>query len=303
MTNKLLALRCFCTAAKELHFRKTAVRLGVSPQVVTRLISELEEEIGEILFKRNSRNYQLTPFGQEFFQKAEKFLQDADKLFLKKNNKDDLSGTVRITLPRLPFNCEIIQRLFLRLEKYPDIAIDWIIDQRHLNWTEYQIDIGIRVGKISNDNFIVRKIAEHYEYIIAAPKLIAKYGLPKDLEDLKNNYPLGSEINRETGRPWQWVLNNQEQFIPNRPMFLSADVYSEYAAVLAGRICALTVDFLCEKDIQEGKIIRLLPEIISTPWDIYIYRPYQNIVPKRVQIVFDALTDALQEIYSDRVIF
>ena len=48
--DKLNALKYFCTAADTLQFRETAQRLSVSPQVVTRVIAELEDYLGEALF-------------------------------------------------------------------------------------------------------------------------------------------------------------------------------------------------------------------------------------------------------------
>ena len=47
MMNKLEALRYFCSAAETLNFRETAQRLAVSPQVVTRMIADLETLLGE----------------------------------------------------------------------------------------------------------------------------------------------------------------------------------------------------------------------------------------------------------------
>ena len=54
MLDKVEAVRYFCMAAETLHFRETANRLAISPQVVTRMIAELERELGEPLFKRNT---------------------------------------------------------------------------------------------------------------------------------------------------------------------------------------------------------------------------------------------------------
>jgi len=54
--DKLNALKYFCTAADTLQFRETAQRLSVSPQVVTRVIAELEDYLGEALFVRSTRN-------------------------------------------------------------------------------------------------------------------------------------------------------------------------------------------------------------------------------------------------------
>ena len=46
VANRLEALRVFCTAAAAANFREAAARLSVSPQVVTRAVRELEEELG-----------------------------------------------------------------------------------------------------------------------------------------------------------------------------------------------------------------------------------------------------------------
>ena len=69
--DKLNALKYFCTAADTLQFRETAQRLSVSPQVVTRVIAELEDYLGEALFVRNTRNVQLTDFGARFLLEAQ----------------------------------------------------------------------------------------------------------------------------------------------------------------------------------------------------------------------------------------
>lgn len=64
--NRLDALKYFVAAAENLSFKSTALRFSVSPQVISRVISELENELGEPLFKRNTRAIHLTDFGEKF---------------------------------------------------------------------------------------------------------------------------------------------------------------------------------------------------------------------------------------------
>lgn len=71
--NKLEALKFFVTAAETLNFRETAVKLAISPSVVTRTISELENQLGEPLFKRNTRSILLTSFGELFYPEPSVF--------------------------------------------------------------------------------------------------------------------------------------------------------------------------------------------------------------------------------------
>lgn len=83
--NKLDALRYFSVASETLNFREAAQRLAVSPQVVTRMIAELENLLGERLFQRNTHSIKLTEFGEQFLPQAQQLLVDSERLFLHKN--------------------------------------------------------------------------------------------------------------------------------------------------------------------------------------------------------------------------
>jgi DNA-binding transcriptional LysR family regulator len=96
-------IRCaFCAAAQTLKFREAATQLGLAPQQVTRGIAELEKQLGEMLFMRNTRQIKLTPFGQQFWPKVVQLLVESEALFAigKNRNPHDMAGKVRITLPR-----------------------------------------------------------------------------------------------------------------------------------------------------------------------------------------------------------
>jgi DNA-binding transcriptional LysR family regulator len=62
----LRELRVFLTLAEELHFRRTAERLRLTPSRVSQTLRELEHKLGAQLVNRTSRNVQLTSFGERF---------------------------------------------------------------------------------------------------------------------------------------------------------------------------------------------------------------------------------------------
>lgn len=64
--------------AETLQFKETAQRLGISPQVVTRTIGELERELGETLFQRSTRQVRLSDFGEQFLPQAQQLLHDSE---------------------------------------------------------------------------------------------------------------------------------------------------------------------------------------------------------------------------------
>lgn len=73
-------LRCFVTAAEELHFGRAAQRLGMLPSALGRFIRLLEEDLGTRLFLRTTRNVALTEPGKLLLTDARKLLVQADAL-------------------------------------------------------------------------------------------------------------------------------------------------------------------------------------------------------------------------------
>jgi len=62
---ELRHVRTFLTLAEELHFGRTAARLGVSPSRVSQTVRTLEVLVGGRLFDRTSRRVRLTPLGEQ----------------------------------------------------------------------------------------------------------------------------------------------------------------------------------------------------------------------------------------------
>ena len=66
---ELRELRIFLALAEELHFGRTAERLGMAQSSVSQAIRLLERRLGASLFERNSRRVQLTPAGTDLRKK------------------------------------------------------------------------------------------------------------------------------------------------------------------------------------------------------------------------------------------
>ena len=83
MHNKLEMMRIFCVAAESRNFKEAATQLGISPQAVTRAIKELEEQRGEILFYRSTRQIKITADGERLAKQARFAVESIDALLVK----------------------------------------------------------------------------------------------------------------------------------------------------------------------------------------------------------------------------
>jgi DNA-binding transcriptional LysR family regulator len=74
----LKTLNAFIVLAEELHFGRAAQQCGMSQPAMSRLLSELETDLGVKLLKRTSREVSLTNAGRGFLEAAKKAVAYAD---------------------------------------------------------------------------------------------------------------------------------------------------------------------------------------------------------------------------------
>ena len=78
--NSINSLQVFVLVARLKSFTKAAEISGLSRPSVTRLITQLEEKLQTRLFHRSTRSVSLTTYGEELFERVQKFLLDAQAI-------------------------------------------------------------------------------------------------------------------------------------------------------------------------------------------------------------------------------
>ena len=94
---ELRELRIFLTLADELHFGRTAERLGVSQSVVSEAIRLLERRLGTRLFERTSRRVELSPAGAQLRPELVVIIDSLSRaLGNVRNESNGLTGLLRL---------------------------------------------------------------------------------------------------------------------------------------------------------------------------------------------------------------
>jgi len=294
MSNRLEALRVFFTAAAAANFREAAVRLSVSPQVVTRAVRELEEELGEPLFHRSTRGVQLTDFGRQLAERARIAVGGVDELFHRIDRRalSQHAGTVRVTAPHV-YGRFIPQALAPLLVAHPGLVLDLRLSEQHADVVDQQIDIGVRVGPMRDARFVARSVGKMPLRVVASPALIERVGAPRTVDALPQ-LPVTALIDRSSGRPWPWAFSKKRVFTVSSPAFVTDNIDAECAAVLAGIGFGQLIGPLAEPWLQSGAMVEVLAADAPEPWPIHVYRPQRAPVPARVRLVYDELIRVLR---------
>ncbi|HBP5008950.1 MULTISPECIES: LysR family transcriptional regulator [Pseudomonadaceae] len=296
MLNRLEALKIFCVVAEVLQFRDAANRLNLSPQVVTRTIGALEREFGEVLFYRTTRQVRLSGFGEQLLPQARQLIKDSERLFQNRCQvrQDLVSGLVRVSVPDSPCMRLILGDILDGLRSYPSVILKWNVKLGALDDFDGQgVDILITLDLPSDNRWIVRKAGVTRNRIVAAPSLIDRIGMPKNIEDLQQNFPLSTVTDPATGRACPWYIHQGRQFFPAQPYLTTDDLYSQLEATRAGHVISYIQGMTCLPYLANRELIEVLPELERASWPIYVCHPQRTDNCPRVDVVFEMLVESL----------
>ncbi len=122
---ELRELRLFLALAEELHFGRTADRLGLTTSRVSQTLRALERKLGgRRLFSRTSRTVGLTEAGLELLAQLSPAISDLDRVLRAARARASGPGTVRVGLLNAASGVEVLTRAIARYEaQYPGSSV------------------------------------------------------------------------------------------------------------------------------------------------------------------------------------
>ncbi|MGN6869010.1 MAG: LysR family transcriptional regulator [Solirubrobacteraceae bacterium] len=93
----LREIRVFLLLTEELHFARTAERLGLTPARVSQMIRSLEARVGGRLFDRTSRRVRLTPAGEQLRSEIVRPYRELQEVMARaRDSATEVRGALRI---------------------------------------------------------------------------------------------------------------------------------------------------------------------------------------------------------------
>ncbi|MFO0550065.1 MAG: LysR family transcriptional regulator [Polyangiaceae bacterium] len=154
-------LRFFLAVARNRTLSAAASALGVSQPTVGRRIAALEKELGATLLERSSDGLALSSAGRQVLELAERMELDALAVERRVSGRDQgVRGVVRVTASEWIVSAVLAPELPPLLERHPQLVVELVADQRHLNLARREADIALRPRPFDHDAVIQRSVAE-----------------------------------------------------------------------------------------------------------------------------------------------
>ncbi|SFH61965.1 DNA-binding transcriptional regulator, LysR family [Collimonas sp. OK307] len=276
--DRFAALKAFTLVGHTGGFSSAARELGLATSSVTRLIDALEEQIGTPLLNRSTRRVTLTETGRIYYEKALQILADLDEADnVAAARASEPSGLLRVSAPVTFTNLHISPLLPGLTQRYPKLQLDMRLSDATVNLVDEAIDVAIRIGTIEEQpNLIARKLSPHERYICASPVYLAQNGSPILPEDLCgfNCLQFAYAAGRQVWRLQSGTRIDEVQVSGNLSVNNSETLRE---AALGGMGLALLPDWLVDRDILDGKLVRVMDKFHVNPgaMDVGIYALYQ----------------------------
>lgn len=293
--DKLTAAKVFVDVAMSRSFTKTAERLNMSRPMVTRHVEAVEDWLNVRLLHRTTRNVSLTSAGEACLQDIERWLLQAEHITNLANTRGELSGLIRVAASVSFGYSSLLPAIKTFLEQHPKVSIDIDLEDSASDLIEKSIDLAVRISAAPDPSLIGKPIAVCDSVLVAAPHYLenvaATLGEIQIPSDLEHHECLGyKNFDRHV-----WHLTNQDEFaaVNITCRFSANETTTLLHAALQGMGVAVQPAYLANPYIQQGRLVRVLPE--WQPKDLSIYVLYSS--RKHLSPSVRALIDHLQQYF------
>lgn len=277
------------TRVVECHsFTLAAQGLGMQKSTVSRRIALLEERLGVRLLNRTTRKLRLTEVGQAYYERCRQIMLDfAEAEQAVMQLQQEPSGLLRISAP-IEFGQLFLGRVlgdFMRL--YPQITAEVELTSRNVDPVEEGMDLVILVGQPQDSTLIARKLFGSGRRFYASPEYLRQHGWPRVVADLAGHRAV---LLPQDGSRY-WPLSD-ENISCQRVMACNNITFAREAVLAGAGIAGLPI-MLCERAVQEGRLVELLPEVRLPAGELYAVYPSRRFQAMKVKTFLDFLMQSL----------
>ncbi|MBC2885226.1 LysR family transcriptional regulator [Ochrobactrum sp. CM-21-5] len=294
--DQLTAMRAFLRVVETGNFTRASVSLNMPKATISNLVQGLESHLRTKLLNRTTRRVLVTPDGALYYERAARVLADLDELDGSISSAQvSPKGRLRVEMASAIANLVVIPALPEFHKRYPEIRIDLGVSDRPVDYVAENVDCAIRIGTLTDQSLIARRIGNMNFVTCASPDYLARCSAPAHPTDFeKDNFVVGY-FRPPSGElmPMQWKRGDEEVEITGRYIVASNEATTYLAAARAGLGVALAPQFMVREDLRSGALQPVLEEWQVDPKPIFLVYPPNRHLSNRLRVFADWLVKVI----------
>ena len=293
-------MRTFVRIVETGSLSAAARQLSTTQATVSRRLQSLETLLGARLLLRTTHATRLTDDGERCYQHARRVIDSWLALEDEVGQaEDEPVGVLRVRAPHAFGQEQLLKPLTEFLQRYPQLSVEWMLNDKSVDFLSDNIDCAIRVGAEVDPATVSVQLAEVPRSIVASPALLARFpkvSRPEDLQALpwiaiSTFYQRHVELFDSAAQPTRIAIT---------PRLSTDSLYVARNTALTGLGVALVSSWTVKEDIQQGRLIPLLPEWQPTALPVHLVYPWSRYYPARLRRFLEMMKQVMPGIAGMR---
>lgn len=286
----LRSMHYFIRAVELGSLSSVAREQGTTQPTVSKVLGNLESNLGVRLLERSTTGLTPTDQGNRFYERAKLVLEEYELAVSDARGLTERpSGLLKINAPVAfgQFRLNALVQRFLAL--YPDISIELILNDRFVDLVEEGVDVALRLGGSLPPNAIARKVARSPRFLVATSDYLTGHGHLRRPEDLaKHDY-----------LRFAWTSTGDIVELHNAGRSVSVKTQGRYRvnnamaireSLAMGSGIGLCPSWLVHDLLESGQLTRVLPGWSATPQELVMLYPSRRYQPLRAKLFMEYIS-------------
>jgi len=272
--DRLAVMETFVCVVETGSFSAAARRLGVGQPAVSKAVAQLEGRLGTRLLLRSTRGLAPTESGQAYYEAARRTIGQADEAdSAARGAGAGLAGRLRICAAVTFARLHVVPHLPAFLAAHPQLEIDVLLDDRHIDLLEHGIDVALRMGELGDSSMTARRIAQGRRLVVATPAYLAAHGVPAIPADLAHHQAIVHARDSAGSSAWSFRHHSTEVSVAVQGRLRVSAAEGVRAAVLADAGIAVASEWMFAPELASGAVQAVLADWALPPLDLWAVYP------------------------------
>ncbi|MBT6864245.1 MAG: LysR family transcriptional regulator [Planktomarina temperata] len=283
-------LRIFHAVADAGSLTHAGEVLHLSQSAVSRQVRALEDSLDATLFHRHARGLILTEQGELLFEATRAMTKRLDAASARiRDSEDEVFGELRVTTTTGFGTLWLAPRLPQLYEKYPDLNVELMLEERVLDLPMREADVAIRMKEPSQADLIRKRLMTVEMRLYASADYMKSRGTPQTLEDIANHRLICQNPNAPQVAVSAALVQNLMGYSPKSTLTVN-----NYFGVLQGVINNLGIGILPDYVTHDfPDLVRVLPELENTEVPVFLAYPEELRHSRRIAAFRDFVQDEI----------
>ena len=297
--DRLKCIRTFVQISRCASLAAAAEQLGISRSLAGEHLRQLEEHLGVRLVTRTSRQMALTRMGEEYLAQCLTILKTVAEADARISQLQlDPEGPVKV-MASMAFATYGLGPIIIDFTRAnPAISINLQIVDRSFYIEEFidgSYDLGISTHSVKDTELISTKLTEVTWAPCATPAYLAAHPQVQSPDDLASHTCLIHQRHAPDG-VWEFFGGEtQTAAVMVKGCFSTNSALVLRDAALSDLGVAMLPAYLVRADIEQGRLVRILPAWICRKKPAYLIYPQMKRLPRRTRVFIDYLREAFRQ--------